>query len=132
MKVRLAGATSIAGMLLTLMPASAHHSISGEYFTSQRSTVEGDVMQFAYQNPHSSVQIRSKDPNTGAAVMWDAEWNSPARLRRDHVTAETLKPGDHVIITGQPGRNSGEHRLHVLSITRPADNWKWHRGGVRY
>ena len=40
-----------------------------------------------------------------------------------------LKPGDHVIITGQPGRNHEDHRLHVLTISRPADRWEWRRGG---
>jgi hypothetical protein len=131
MKILMAGGILLAGMLLTVISASAHHSIAGEYFTGQRSTVEGDVMQFVYQNPHSSIEIKSKDPNTGGTVLWKMEWNSPARLSRAHVTGETLKPGDHVIITGQPGRNSGEHRIHILSISRPADNWEWHRG-ARY
>jgi hypothetical protein len=129
MKTRLAGLIAVAGMLLTVKSVSAHHSISGEYFTNQRSTVEGDVVQFHYINPHSLLEVKSKDPNSGEALTWKMEWNSPARLSRDHVTAETLKPGDHVIITGQPGRNHEDHRLHVLTISRPADRWEWRRGG---
>jgi hypothetical protein len=129
MKTRLAGLIAVSEMLLTVMSVSAHHSISGEYFTNQRSSVEGDVVEFLYTNPHSLLEVKSKDPNTGEALTWKMEWNSPARLSRDHVTRETLKPGDHVIITGQPGRNREDHRLHVLAISRPADHWEWRRGG---
>jgi hypothetical protein len=128
MKTRLAVVISIAWTLLTGVPAQAHHSISGEYFTNQRSTVEGELVQFLYHNPHSFLEIKSKDAHSGETVTWNMEWNSPARLSRDHVTAETLKPGDHPIITGQPGRTPGNHRLHVLTISRPADSWEWRRG----
>ena len=93
MKTRLAGLIPSAGMLLTVMSVSAHHSISGEYFTNQRTTVEGDVVQFLYNNPHSLLEVKSKDPNTGEALTWKMEWNSPARLSRDHVTAETFETG---------------------------------------
>ena len=38
----------------------------------------------------------------------------------DHV-----RPGDHVIISGNPGRNAADHRLRMRSISRPSDGWKW-------
>jgi hypothetical protein len=44
-------------------------------------------------------------------------------------SADTLKPGDRVIITGAPGRNASERRIHLKSIERPADGWAW-RGGA--
>jgi hypothetical protein len=128
MKTILAALILIAGMLATTPSALAHHSVSGDYFMEQKATVEGDLVQFLYRNPHSFVEVKSKDPATGEPVTYSVEWNGAGRLGRVGVTAETLKPGDHVIITGQPGRNASDHRLHLLNITRPSDGWKWNRG----
>ena len=47
------------------------------------------------------------------------------QLGRTGVTRDTLKAGDHVIITGYPGRNPDDHRLRTRSISRPKDGWKW-------
>jgi hypothetical protein len=62
---------------------------------------------------------------TGALVKFSAEWASPSRLQQPGVTAETFKPGDRLIITGAPGRNPAERRLHLKTIERPADGWRW-------
>jgi hypothetical protein len=132
MKATLALAILGAAMLTTALPALAHHSISGDYIMDQRATVEGDLVQFLYRNPHSFVELKGQDPRTGETVTWSIEWNGAGRLGRVGITAETLKPGDHVIITGQPGRNAEDHRMHLLNIARPADGWKWNRSAVRY
>ena len=115
-----------AGLLVAL-PLLAHHSISGDYFMDQRTTVEGEVVQFQYRNPHSFVEIK-----TASSVVYSAEWNGAGRLGRNNINADTLKPGDHIVITGQPGRNADEHRMHVLKMERPADGWNWNRQQQKY
>src|ERR1035438_7854500 len=124
MKATLSVLVLSAGMILTAIPAVAHHSVSGDYFMGQRTTVEGDLVQFLYRNPHSFVELKGKDPRTGELVTWSVEWNGAGRLGRVGINAETLKPGDHVVITGQPGRISDDHRMHMLEIKRPSDGWK--------
>ena len=52
------------------------------------------------------------------------EWGSPAQLR-GKINRDTLKPGDHVIITGNPGRNAEDHRVRLLTFRRPKDGWSW-------
>jgi len=37
----------------------------------------------------------------------------------------TLKPGDKVVVQGQPGRNPADHRIRLVHISRPADGWEW-------
>jgi hypothetical protein len=128
MKANLALVIATLAMLLVAMPAPAHHSIAGDYFMDKRTTVEGDLVQFLFRNPHSFVQLTGKDPQTGELVTWSVEWNGTARLGREGINQDTLKPGDHVIITGQPGRTADDHRLHMLNISRPSDGWKWNRG----
>ncbi len=50
---------------------------------------------------------------------WAVEWGAGGQLSRDGVTRESLKPGDIVIIKGNPGRNPDDHRIRMQSITRP-------------
>jgi hypothetical protein len=121
--------TAAAVLFLASAPAVAHHSISGDYFLDQTDSVEGDVVKFDFRNPHSWVEFTAKDAKSGETVIWNAEWNGAARLGKDGVTAASLKVGDHIVISGQPGRKPEEHRMHVLTITRPADGWKWNRDG---
>ncbi len=105
--------------------AYAHHSFAATYFEDKKVTVEGDLVQFLYRNPHSFVHVEAKDPQTGEMVRWAIEWGAGGQLGQQGVTRETLKPGDHVIVVGNPGRNPEDHRLRMVSITRPADGWKW-------
>ena len=61
-----------------------------------------------------------------------AEWANPSRLNRDNITKDTLKPGDVVLVTGSPGREEAEYKLHLKAIERPKDGWSWRqrpRGG---
>ena len=105
--------------------AYAHHSFAATYFEDKKVTVEGDLVQFLYRNPHSFVHVEGKDSSTGETVRWAVEWGAGGQLGRQGVTRETLKPGDHVIVVGNPGRNPEDHRLRMVNITRPSDGWKW-------
>jgi Family of unknown function (DUF6152) len=115
----------VAGALAVGGRAYAHHSFAATYFEDQKVSVEGDLVQFLYRNPHSFVHVESKDAKSGEMVRWAIEWGAGGQLGRQGVTRETLKPGDHVIIVGNPGRNPEDHRLRMVNITRPSDGWKW-------
>jgi len=117
--VIIAGVVGAAGV-----PASAHHSFAAEYFEDQMVSVEGDVVQFDYRNPHAWVHLAVKDER-GEMQKVSAEWANPGRLKQQGLTADTIKPGDHVIITGSPGRNPAERRIHLKRIQRPDDGWTW-------
>ncbi len=120
----LMGGTFVAVLAYTAAPAYAHHSFAATYFEDKTESVEGDLVQFLFRNPHSFVHVEGKDAQ-GNAVRFAVEWGAGLQLNRQGVTRETLKPGDHVIITGNPGRNPEDHRLRMRTITRPSDGWKW-------
>jgi Family of unknown function (DUF6152) len=113
-----------AAALLAGGRAYAHHSFAATYFVDQEVTVEGTLTQFLYRNPHSFVKVEAKD-DKGETVTWSVEWGGGAQLTQEHVTRDTLKPGDHVIVTGNPGRDPTEHRIRLHKIVRPSDGWKW-------
>lgn len=47
------------------------------------------------------------------------------------IREDTLKPGDHVVITGNPARDPAEYKLHLKRIERPADGSQWAGRGER-
>jgi hypothetical protein len=113
-----------AAAVVATVPVSAHHSFAATYFEDRTQTIEGDLVQFLFRNPHSFVHVEAADEK-GQKIRWSIEWGAGLQLNRQGVTRETLKPGDHVIITGNPGRNPEDHRLRMRTISRPKDGWKW-------
>jgi hypothetical protein len=117
-------AASLAVIVIALgAPAAAHHSFAATYLEDQSVTIEGQIVQFLLRNPHSfvHVQVKEKDGTTNRYVV---EWGSPADLQ-PRVSRDTLRPGDEVVITGNPGRNPADHRMRLLSFKRPKDGWSW-------
>jgi hypothetical protein len=43
-----------------------------------------------------------------------------------------LKPGDVVVITGNPGRNAADHRIRMRTLLRPADGFGWGQRGETF
>ena len=120
---------SIVILLFTLVlaptvPLVAHHSFAATYVEEKQQTIEGDLVQFVFRNPHSFVHVEVADP-AGEKIRYAVEWASGSSLNGQGITRETLKFGDHVVVVGQPGRNDEDHRMRMRSITRPADGWKW-------
>ena len=104
-------------------PAFAHHSFAATYIENQSVTIEGSLVQFVLRNPHSFVDVDVTQPD-GSTVRYVVEWAAPAQLQ-GKVNRDTLKTGDHVIITGSPGRNVEDHRVRLLTFRRPKDGWSW-------
>jgi hypothetical protein len=113
----LMGAVCIAGSV------RAHHSFSATYLEDREVTIEGDLIAFLFRNPHAFVHVSAPDGD-GEMQRWAVEWGGAAALR-GQVTRDTLKPGEHVVVTGNPGRNPADHRLRLRRISRPADGWEW-------
>jgi hypothetical protein len=114
----------LVAIILAGAAATAHHSFATYYFEDRSVSIEGDVVEFAYSAPHAWVHLMAPDTG-GVSRRFAAEWANPTRLARDGITADTLKAGDRVLITGSPGRNPGEYKIHLKAIERPADGWNW-------
>jgi Family of unknown function (DUF6152) len=102
----------------------AHHSFAATYQEDKTQTIEGNLVQFVFRNPHSFVHVEVGDQGI-ETIRWAVEWASGSSLNGQGISRETLKFGDHVIIVGQPGRNEEDHRMRMRNISRPADGWKW-------
>lgn len=107
-----------------VMPVQAHHSFPATYRVDEQVTIQGTVKSFVFRNPHSFLHVEAPDKD-GKMVPWAVEWGSGQALAGQGVSASTLKPGDKVIITGNPARDTSSHRLRMSSVERPSDGWKW-------
>lgn len=105
-------------------PLLAHHSLSEYYVEQDTIEVEGVVVEFQYQNPHSWVHIMSDDP-LGRQRRYAAEWASRSRLQDDGVKKDTLQGGDRVRIWASPNRNPNDNRIRLKRIERRRDGWQW-------
>src|SRR5262245_63627882 len=113
-----------AAALLSGIQMYAHHSFAATYFEDKQQTIEGDLVQFMFRNPHSFVHVEAKDEK-GQVVRWAVEWGGGGQLGRTGVTRDTLKAGDHVVIIGNPGRNPADHRLRMIRLKRASDDFCW-------
>jgi len=103
---------------------SAHHSFAATYYVDQVITIKGSVTEFLFRNPHSFLKVQAPD-DKGQMQVWAVEWAGGVQLSQASVAKDTLKPGDQVVVTGNPGRNPAEHRIRIKSISRAADGFKW-------
>lgn len=115
--------TALTGPLV-MTPAQSHHSFPATYDTKETVTIEGTVTAFLFRNPHSFVHLEIADKD-GAKVVYGIEWGGGAALSGQGVQRDTIKRGDHVVIKGNPARDSSSHRVLMRSIVRPKDGWKW-------
>ncbi len=114
----------LAAAFLFGTTAYAHHSFASTYDLSRQVKVEGKLVQFLFRNPHSFVHVEAPDAN-GQVQRWAIEWTGGAQLSGSSIDKNTLKVGDPVIITGNPTRTAGEHRLRMVTFKRTSDGLAW-------
>jgi Family of unknown function (DUF6152) len=121
---RVAAVLLLLGALMCGRQAYAHHSFGATYVENKQLSIEGELVQFVYRNPHTLLQVMAPDSNR-QLQRWTVEWEARGQLDHQGVTSMTLKPGDRIVITGNPGKNDADHWLRAQSIVRPKDGWKW-------
>lgn len=115
---------ALAVMLGFSTQANSHHSFPATYMVEDTTTIEGTLVAFLYRNPHATIQVLVTEDD-GEQRRYLVEWAGASALAGTGVNRTTLTAGDHVIVTGNPGRNAEDRRVLLRSIDRPADGWHW-------
>jgi hypothetical protein len=115
-----------AGMATGMLPAKAHHAIASVYDSGREIRVEGVVAAFHFVAPHPFVTLQVKQDD--GTTPWLLEMDNRSELARAGVTSESLKAGDHIVVTGSPDRR-GRQSLYVHRLDRPADGFGWQQVG---
>ncbi len=116
-----------AAIALMGVAAHAHHSIASIYDSSRPATIEGIVARFQFVHPHPILLIDVKD-GAGRAQPWRLEMDNLNELAEIGVTADTLKPGDRVVVSGSLSRKQPQS-LYLRRLDRPADGFWYEQLG---
>ena len=126
MKSRILAVCSLVVLAGAGQALLAHHSFSATYDAGQKVEIEGVVKEFVWRNPHSFLRVDVTD-KAGVTKTWALEWGSTGQLAQAKMTRTTLKPGDKLIITGQPSRDTNDDapRLLLQTVKRVSDGCSW-------
>jgi hypothetical protein len=92
---------SAAAALLFAATAWAHHGW-GEYDADKAVTLEGTVMESAYENPHTVIKLKTADKT------WVAVLAPPFRMEARGLKAGAIKAGVKATVVGYPNRSKPE------------------------
>jgi hypothetical protein len=119
MKSYLLGGLIVAGLLMTSIQSSAHHSFAAEFDRSKPIKLTGIVTKLEWTNPHVWFYINVKDPATGQVTNWGAEMGPPHGLQRGGWRRDTLKIGEEITVDGWLAKN-GSKRINAGTVTLTA------------
>ncbi len=86
--------------LLFSAVTSAHHGATSLYDVKKETTLKVTITEFTWTNPHVEVGIASVEDKS---ARWLLELGSPPNISNRGWTAKSLKPGDVVTVTFNPG-----------------------------
>lgn len=105
------------------LPAQAHHGSAGYDYSVPRKTLVGTVTDYVWQNPHSEIFLEVKD-SAGKVTSWAMELNNPGNLIELGWSHTTVKAGDQVTVTFNPGKQG--RRIGICVDLMLADGRKLH------
>ncbi len=85
--------------------ALAHHSFAAEFDYDATGTIEGEVVEVLFVNPHARYFVSVVDEN-GSETIWDTQTMSVSALTRFGWDKDTIKVGDKVTMSGNLGREN--------------------------
>jgi len=108
---------AFAAVILSALPAWAHHAFAAEFDAKKPVHLEGVVTKVELINPHSWIHVDVKNAN-GTVTSWMVEAGSPNVLLRRGFTKTTIAPGTPVIVEGFQSKD-GSMRANGRDITLP-------------
>jgi hypothetical protein len=111
-----ASAVALPMVVLAATKVSPHHAFSPVYDEKRTITVAGVVTEFRFVNPHA-LMFMDVTEDTGRVVQWVVEFAGRLNLSEFGWTADSLKPGERVTVTGNP-THTGSPRIFFRRIVR--------------
>ena len=109
-------AVSVA-LFLGGLSLEAHHSFAAQYDSNEPITVEGQITEVQWRNPHIYLFVDVED-ESGAVENWAIEGGTPNNLFRRGWRKDDLKIGDSVRVEGFRARD-GSNLINGRNVTMP-------------
>ena len=127
MRTKLALMAVCSGLILTAVPAWAHHAFAAEFNEKAPLKLQGVVTKWELVNPHSWIHLDVKGPD-GKITSWMIEGGSPNSLFRNGFTKESLPEGTEIIVEGYRAKD-GADRAVGANLTYAKDGKRLFMGG---
>jgi hypothetical protein len=108
------------GMLVSAVPAVAHHSVSAEFDTTKTISFTGKVTGVNWGNPHIYTLVEANDPDSGKVTTFRVEGGAPNALFRAGWRKDTLRIGETVKVTGNRAKNPESTNIGQATILNEA------------
>jgi uncharacterized protein DUF6152 len=108
---------AIVLVVLTTLPAQAHHAFAAEFDAKQPVKFRGVVTRMEWTNPHVWIHLDVKQPD-GTVEKWSVEAGTPNVLFRRGFTKQALLPGTEILVDGYRAKD-GSHRANGRDLTLP-------------
>ena len=105
---------AIPVLVLSVAGASSHHAFSPVYDEKRLITVAGVVSQFRFVNPMMSMHVTDE---SGEVIKWTVEFSGRLNLSNVGWTADSIKSGERVTVTGNP-THTGSDRMFFRKLVR--------------
>jgi hypothetical protein len=99
MRSRMSILVGIVGLMLSAS-VLAHHGAASLYDVNKETTLKVTITEFTWTNPHVEVGIASVEDKS---ARWLLELGSPPNIANRGWTSKSLKVGDVVTVTFNPG-----------------------------
>jgi len=107
-----------AALILTAIPAWAHHAFAAEFDAKRPVHLTGTVTKVELINPHAWIHVDAKNDD-GTVTSWMVEAGSPNVLLRRGFTKQSVAPGTPVVVDGYQSKD-GSNRANGRDITLPS------------
>lgn len=102
--------------IVAIAPLAAHHSTS-MYDRRAPLTIDAEVVEFRWVNPHCYLTVVETTPAASAAPKtWSIEMSSPGVLTRSGWSKRTFNPGDKINLTFGPLRTGDPGGIFLQAI----------------
>jgi hypothetical protein len=97
--------------------ALAHHSANVTFDPNRVIEIRGEVVEWRFKNPHTLLVVNGVEVGAESregAQRWEIESSAATSLRARGMDENTFRPGDRIVVRGNPARNASSHRANAF------------------
>ncbi len=99
-------------LIVSVVPALAHHAFSSEFDVNRPIAFTGKVTRVELINPHSWIHVDVEDDD-GNVTSWRIEGGSPNALLRRGIDRNSIPVGSEIRVDGYGSRDGGNKGVGV-------------------